>query len=135
MARKTEKKKYPSPLQFRWRAGPYHPPTVNVGAILHDEYRGKVRVDGFTDAPIPWPGYTYNRGRHNGLMPILTGDLIRAVCEEQEVVVAHYWGVTSHMVNQWKCAIAEAANSNQVAVNLALKRQDPAWRKKHGYHA
>ena len=48
------------------------------GAILHDEYRGKVRVDGFTDAPIPWPGYTYNRADITAL-PILTGDLIRAV--------------------------------------------------------
>jgi len=135
MARKAVNKatKYPSPMQYRWRAGPYHPPRVNIGVTLHDEYRGDVRVDGFTDSPIPWPGHTYNKGMRTGLLPVLTGDLVRAVCEEQELVVSHYWGVTRHIVNQWKCAIAGATNSNQVAVNLALKRQDPAFRKKYGY--
>ena len=66
-------------------------------------------------------------------MPILTGDLVRAVCEEEELVVSHYWGVTRHMVNQWKCAIADSTNSDQVALKLALKRQDPQFRKKYGY--
>jgi hypothetical protein len=135
MARKSVNKatKYPSPLQYRWQAGPYHPPRVNIGVVLHDEYRGDVRVDGMTDAPIPWPGYTYNKGLHSGLLPVLTGDLVRAVCEEEEVVVCHYWGITRHMVNQWKCALAEATNSDQVALKLALKRQDPQFRKKYGY--
>lgn len=135
MARKAanKAKKYPSPLQYRWRAGPYHSPTVNIGVVLHDEYRGNVKVDGFTDAPIPWPGYTYNKGTLTGLTPVLTGDLVRAVCEEQELVVSHYWGVSRHIVNQWKCAIAGATDSNQVAVNLAIKRQSPAFRRKYGY--
>jgi hypothetical protein len=138
MARKTEKKetpgvKYPSPLQYRWRAGPYRAPVVKTGSTLHDEYQGDVTVAGMTDAPIPWPGHSYSKGRHSGLLPILTGDLVRAVCEEEELVVSHYWGVTRHMVNQWKCAIADSTNSDQVALKLALKRQDPQFRKKYGY--
>ena len=137
MARKTEKQapaaKYPSPLQYRWRAGPYRPPVVNVGATLHDEYLGDVTVAGMTDAPIPWPGHAYSKGRHSGLLPVLTGDLVRAVCEEEELVVSYYWGVTRHMVNQWKCAVAGATNSDQVALKLALKRQEPQFRKKYGY--
>ena len=40
---------------------------------------------------------------------------------------------TRHMVNQWKCAIADSTNSDQVALKLALKRQDPQFRKKYGY--
>ena len=139
MARKTARtpakkpKKYPSPLQFKFCAGPYSPPVVNAGAILHDEYLGDVRADGMTDAPIPWPGCTYSKGLHAGLLPILTGGLVRAVCEEEELVVAHYWGVTRHIVNQWKCALARAKNSNEVYLNLGLKRKDPEFRRKYGY--
>jgi len=138
MARKSVKRqaptaKYPSPREYRWRAGPYRPPAVKVGDTLHDEYLGDVTVAGMTDAPISWPGHAYSRGRHSGLLPVLTGDLVRAVCEEQELVVAHYWGVTLHMVNQWKCALAGSTNSDQVAFRLALKRQDPQFRKEYGY--
>ena len=139
MARKGAKtpakkpKTYPSPLQFNFRAGPYSPPVVNVGTILHDEYLGDVRVDGMTDASIPWPGYTYSRGRHAGLMPILTGGLVRAVCEEEELTVAHYWGVTRYMVEQWKRAVAGAKDSNSVFFNLTMKRSNPEFRKRFGY--
>ena len=96
------KAKFPPPYQFKFRAGPYRPPSVNVGAKLLDLHLGEVQVEGVTKAPIPWPGANYNRGRHEGLLPILCGDLVRAVCEEDENTVAHYWGVTRHMVNEWK---------------------------------
>ena len=49
-------------------------------------------VEGMTEAPIPWPGFHCKRGRHKGLMPILFDGLVRAVVEEDEVVVAHYLG-------------------------------------------
>jgi hypothetical protein len=32
-------------------------------------------------------------------MPILFDGLVRAVVEEKEVVVGHYWGVSSFIVN------------------------------------
>jgi len=127
------KAKFPPPFQFKFRAGPYRPPAVNVGKKLEDLHLGEVQVDGITKAPIPWPGTTYTRGRHEGLLPILCGDLVRAVCEEDENTVAHYWGVTRHMVNEWKKSIAGAETSNEVFVNLAIKRADPAFRKKYGY--
>ena len=130
---KAKADKFPPPYEFRFRAGPYKSPQVNVGVTLHDEYLGDVRVDGFTDAPIPWPASTYSRGRHAGLLPVLTGDLVRAVCEEDEITVAHYWGVTRHIVNEWKKAIAECEDSNAVALNIALKRATPEFRKKYGY--
>lgn len=124
---------FPPVLQYRFRAGPYTPPVVTTGVTLHDEYLGDVQVAGVTDALIPWPASNYAKGRHNGLMPILTGDLVRAVCEEEELAVAHYWGVTRHMVNQWKCAIAGVADSNHVFLKIALLRHDPAFRKRFGY--
>jgi hypothetical protein len=66
-------------------------------------------------------------------MPILTGGLVRAVCEEEEIVVAYYWGVTRYMVNRWKCAIAGAQDSNEVAVNLALLRENKEFRRRWGF--
>ena len=127
--------KFPPPLQFRWRAGPYRPPVVNVGMVLHDEHRGEdVKVEGMTDAPIPWPAASYRAGRRESLLPILCGDLVRAVCEEDELTVAHYWGVSYYMVEAWKRSIAGAKKSNDVFAGLVMKRNDPTFRKQFGYH-
>jgi len=130
---KSGKANFPPPDQCRWRAGPYRPPTMKVGAVLHDEYRGDVTVDGTTDAPIPWPGSNYSKGRHESLLPILCGDLVRAVCEEDELTVARYWGVTRYMVEQWKRALAGAEDSNSVFFNLTMKRNEPEFRRRFGY--
>jgi len=146
MATKTKRKqgateawmasRYPlPPYQFHWRAGPYRAPAVNVGGTLYDEMRGDIAVEGFTEALIPWPAAEYNKGRglERGLLPILCGDLVRAVCEEDELAVAHYWGVTRYMVEQWKRAISGAKTSDSVFTGLALKRGNPEFRKKFGY--
>jgi hypothetical protein len=129
----SEKRHWPPVHQYRFRAGPYVPPAVNVGVKLKDEMLGEVTVDGFTKAPISWPGTEFNRGRHEGLLPILTGALVRAVCEEDELTVAHYWGVTRYMVNEWKQAIAGVKDSNQVIIAIAMKKQDPAFRERFGF--
>ena len=126
-------KHWPPVIKYRFRAGPYIAPEVSIGTKLKDELLGEVSVDGFTKSPIPWPGTTFNRGRHEGLLPILTGSLVRAICEEDELTVAHYWGVTRYMVNEWKQAIAGVTDSNQVIIALAMKKQDPAFRKRFGY--
>lgn len=126
--------RFPPSYQFHWRAGPYYTPVVNVGGTLHDEWRGKVTVDGFTKAPIPWPGYTYQHSRGAAqFLPVLCGDLVRAVCEEDELTVSHYWGVTRYIVEQWKRALSGAENADAVRIGLAFKRNDPAFRKKFGY--
>jgi hypothetical protein len=126
--------RFPPSYQFHWRAGPYHAPTVSTGVVLHDEWRGDVTVDGFTKAPIPWPAAEYQHGRaESPVLPILCGDLVRAVCEEDELTVAHYWGVTRYIVEQWKRAISGATDPNGVKVGIAFKRNDPAFRKKFGY--
>jgi len=131
--RETMAARFPPPYQFRWRAGPYRAPVVNVGAVLHDEYRGDVAVEGMTDAPIPWPGANYKKGRRESLLPILCGDLVRAVCEEDELTVAHYWNVTRYMVETWKRTLAGANDANGVFIGLTLKRNDPEFRRKFGY--
>jgi hypothetical protein len=125
--------KYPPPDEFHFRAGPYRPPVYSVGTVLHDEYRGDLKVEATSDAPIPWPAASYKKGRRGAMLPILCGDLVRAVCEEDELTVAHYWGVSYYMVEAWKRAIAGAKNSNEVFTNLVVKRADPKFRKKFGY--
>ena len=124
---------YPPPHQFPFRAGPYTPPIVKVGTVIHDEYYGDVAVAGMSKAPIPWPGFHQTRGLHVGVMPILFADLVRAVVEEDEVVVAHYWAVSLYTVNNWKNAVAGCTDSNGVFSALAVKRADPAFRRKYGY--
>ena len=122
-------KTYPPPYQFRFAAGPYVAPQVNAGATMIDEWAGEVKVGGFTDAPIPWPAHKY-LGK---LVPILTGDLVRAVVEESEGVVVHYWGVTKYHLDKWKRSLAGTENSADVYATLAIKRFDPEFRKAHGY--
>jgi hypothetical protein len=131
--RATMSKKFPPPYQYQWRAGPYRPPNVTVGMTLHDEYLGDVRVEGFTNAPISWPATDYRKGRREALLPIFCGDLVRAVCEEDELTVAYYWNVTRYMVERWKQALTGATTANGVIVRLALKRNDPEFRRKFGY--
>jgi len=121
--------KYPPPYLYRWFAGPYTPPIFSVGSKIHDESLGDVTVAGTTDAPIAWPAIMY-RGH---LTPILCGDLVRAVCEEEEMAVAHYWGVSKYIVNKWREAISGQKVSSLVHTALAIKRHDPAFRKKWGY--
>jgi hypothetical protein len=117
--------------QYKFHAGPYEAPKVKKGDKLYDERKGEVVVVRYTKAPIRWPGRKTNT--KVGVVPILCGDLVRAVCEEEEETVARYWGVTKYVVDQWKQAIAGASKSTEVFVLLALKRNDPEFRRKHGY--
>jgi len=63
-------------------------------------------------------------------MPILFAGLVRAVAEEEAVVVAHYWGVARNTVVAWKRAVADCDDSNAVFAALSVKRMDPAFRRK-----
>ena len=56
------------------------------------------------------------------------------MCEEDELTVAHYWGVSYYMVEAWKRSISEAEKSNDVFAGLVMKRNDPTFRKQFGYH-
>jgi len=122
--------KYPPSYKFRWKAGPYTPPPqVKAGDKVLDEWRGEVEVAGMTDALIPWPAFL-----HLGkLLPILTGDLVRAVAEESEATITHYWGVSRYHIGEWKKALTGATTKTEVFAALALLKSTPEWRKKHGY--
>jgi hypothetical protein len=87
---------------FRLIAGPYVAPRCRVGHTLTCFRRDRdVEVAGFTDTPISWP-FAKTRGRRS---LILCGDLVRAVCLEAEVAIAHHWGVAVSTVYGWRKAL------------------------------
>lgn len=123
-------KKKESNTQESFKAGPYKAPKWKIGKKVFDEWLGvNVEVAEYTDAPIPWPGHIH-QGR---LMPILARDLVRAVVEEPEGVVARYFGVSKYHIDLWKRAISGATNASEVHAALVLKRFDPTFRVRYGY--
>lgn len=80
-------------------AGPYRAPRCRVGRTLACLVRGAVIVAGIADAPIPWP---YSTGPGQKRLPVLRGDLVRAVRTESVAAVAHHWGVSRWTVRRWR---------------------------------
>jgi len=81
--------------------GVYAPPKVCTGQHVHDALRGdKVVIADFGRSK--WPRFQSTGGR---LMPVLTGDLIRAVKTESAATVAYHWGVSRWTVYRWRKAV------------------------------
>jgi hypothetical protein len=111
--------------------GPYKPPKCRMGSVLHDEMLGDVRVVGRSKAPIAWPLCEEPpRPGPNpfGTIPILCGDLVKAVCEESTNAVAEWWGVSPRLVRRWRQAIS--GEDTNISTALTLKRYDPEFRRK-----
>ena len=83
-------------------AGPYAPPRVPPSGHLRCAVQGPVPVDGWTDAPIPWP-YRAQPGGKRSL--IVCDDLARALRTESAQAVAHWWGVSRWSVGRWRRAL------------------------------
>ena len=101
---------------------------------VHDEYYGDVTVEGMTDTPIPWPGFHCSpwpaqgadadplrrprprrgRGRRSGRVTLLGHESV-------------------HGQSSGSGPLAGCEDSNAVFAALAIKRADPAFRKKYGY--
>jgi hypothetical protein len=99
--------------------GPYTSPGLTPGEVVTCEVRGKVKASGMSDAPIPWPVST-GRGRRR--LPIVTGDLSRAIRTESVWAVAYHWGVSRRTACRWR-------------ESLGVERHNPgteAVYKRHG---
>jgi hypothetical protein len=66
--------------------GRYETPLFEYGQVVFCERFGEVRIDGVTDAPIPWPFTKRSGGRPS---VILFAGLVEAVRRESNQAVAH----------------------------------------------
>lgn len=77
--------------------GPYKPPRVMVGDSIFDERHGEGIVCGFTERLV-WP--TVKWGKY--IMPVVCGDLVRAIGTESVLAVCHWWETSRTTVQVWK---------------------------------
>ena len=84
--------------RFRLLHGPYYPPRTRRGAFLACQWRGTVKVGGYSQAPVPWP-FALRTGCAS---LILCGDLVRAVRVESEQAITYHWHVSKATVRKWR---------------------------------
>jgi hypothetical protein len=108
--------------------GPYKPPRARKGSVLVDECYGKVTVIGRTVALVKWPAHSH-RGK---LLPVLTGDLVKALILENEQAVSNAFGVSRYHIDMWKRALTGETSSCDVHAALVMLRADQTFRSKHG---
>ena len=84
--------------------GSYVAPACEPGSSLVCRLKGRQRVGGLTDAPIPWP-YSAERAGGSGRSLIVCGDLVRAVSTEAVQAVCHHFGVGRKVVSEWRRAL------------------------------
>ncbi len=82
--------------RFRLIDGPYYAPRTARGRFLVCELRGKVKVGGYSDAPIPWPRIWRRRSL------IICGDLFRALKTESVYAVSYHWGLSRAIVSYYR---------------------------------
>jgi hypothetical protein len=75
--------------RFKLRFGPYHSPRCKVGGWVTCAVRGRVKVTGISDAPIPWPMTRRPEGGGRAFL-IVVGDLKRALRRESAQAVGHW---------------------------------------------
>ncbi len=107
------------PEQFRLLGGPYRAPQPRADGCLRCAIRGWTKVDGYTEAHIPWPAKW-------GRSPILCGDLIRAVRREAKATVAYHWGVSVITVYKWRKFLGVPEWNEGSADLLSRARKKPA---------
>jgi hypothetical protein len=69
--------------------GPYHTPRFRIGRTVRCEVLGEVMVCGMADARIAWPLCKVGKWK----VPVVYKRLARAVRQESEQAVAHWWDV------------------------------------------
>jgi hypothetical protein len=82
--------------RYRLIDGPYYPPRTARGRFLICQLRGKVKVGGYSDAPIPWPRIWRRRSL------VICGDLLRALRTESVYAVSYHWGLSRAIVSYYR---------------------------------
>ena len=114
--------------------GSYIAPACEPGSTLVCSLKGRQRVGGLTEAPIPWP-YSAERAGGSGRSLIVCDDLIKAVQVESVQAICHHWGVGRKVVGEWRKALGVGrmtAGTTARWTELAPKRLTKAARSKGG---
>lgn len=80
-------------------SGPYERPACRIGDLLEDALHGLVVVTGFHPSPMSWPCRAGVAGKQ---AVIFTAELVRALRNESNLAIAHWWGVSSQSVSIWR---------------------------------
>ncbi|HWB12682.1 MAG TPA: hypothetical protein VG826_25880 [Pirellulales bacterium] len=108
--------------RLKLRFGPYRTPKFKYGARVMDEIRGEVEIVGLHDGPIPWPV-----GKCGHIRAIvLYGDLARAVRQEANIVVQHWFGVKHVTVGKWRRPLG-VVPTNAGTSQLRREHFDEPW--------
>jgi hypothetical protein len=115
----------PATIRFKLLFGPYRTPRFKFGAIVEDEIRGKVRIFGVSDAPIPWPLAIYRPQRS----VVVYGALARAIRQESVQAVAYWWGISVEKVRLVRRALGVPAFNEGSSWLWKRYSQTPAFRR------
>ncbi|HEX5106402.1 MAG TPA: hypothetical protein VFV87_21430 [Pirellulaceae bacterium] len=109
------------------RFGPYRMPRCKIGGKLDCEYAGTLRVVAISDAPVQWPlGVVWGHR-----IPVVTGDLVRAVKQEANCDVAVAWGVGASLVSRWRKALrVKRTKGTRLRRSESIRATDPARARK-----
>jgi hypothetical protein len=111
----------------RLRFGPYVMPRFRLGQSAECEYAGTLRVVAISDAPQQWPLGVVKGHR----IPVLCGELVRAVRSESAGDVAAAWGVGSGLVSKWRKALRVMRTKGEhLRRSENIKASDPARARK-----
>jgi hypothetical protein len=108
--------------RFKLRFGSYRTPRFEYGETVMDEIRGEVVIVGLHDGPIPRP--IGKRGRSRAI--ILYGDLVKAVRQEANVAIQHWWDVRHCTVQKW-CKATGVEHENVGTIELRREHFDEPW--------
>jgi hypothetical protein len=112
-------------------------PPCEIGSSLKCRLRGRLKVAGITDAPVPWPWTWQSQGGGKRLL-ILCGDLVRAVRTESAQAIVYHWGVGRQLVSEWRSTLGVGRmtpGTRRRWVELAPARLDRAARVRGGVAA
>ena len=113
--------------RFKLRFGPYRMPRLKPGQRAECEYGGTVRVAAISDAPVQWP-LGVVRGHR---IPVLCGDLVRAVKTEAACDVAAAWGVSHGLVAKWRKTLrVRRTIGGHQRLSESIRATDPARARK-----
>ena len=112
--------------------GPYRPPVVPASQILVDAIRGPVEVCGTSRAPVRWP---IARIRPcDRPMPVVCGDLVRAIETESSLALQYHWGVSRRTVGEvWRRSLRVPrwnAGTRRLWSDMAMRKLTPDARRK-----